>query len=394
VPLAVPALGGQAWAYLKECLDTNFVSSVGPFVGRLERLVAVRVGAAHAVATVSGTSALHIALLVAGVQPDDEVVVSTLSFIAPANAIRYVGAWPVFMDAEATYWQMDPHKLSEFLTRECRWRDGALSNCATGRRVRAILPVHILGHPCDMGPILALARRYGLVVIEDATESLGATYQDKPVGHLGDIACFSFNGNKIVTAGGGGMIVTDRADWAERATYLTTQAKDDAEEFIHQEIGYNYRLTNLQAAVGCAQMEQLDEHIAAKRRIARIYAEAFGRCPGVQGMAEAPWAGSIWWMATALVDEEPCGMDARRVRAGLRERGIEAQPLWHSLHQNPAHAGSQAYQCDIAPQLVQRSVRLPSSVGLTADQQAWVIQQLHDLCASGSGQIHAASRAA
>ena len=394
VPLAVPSLGGNASAYVQECLDTNFVSSVGPFVNRLERMVAERVVAAHAVATASGTAALHVALLVAGVRPDEEVVISTLSFIAPANTIRYAQAWPVFMDADSTSWQMDPQKLREFLTRQCRWRDGALWNQATGRRVRAILPVHILGHPCDMDPILQLAREYELVVIEDATESLGAIYKGTPVGHLGDIACFSFNGNKIVTAGGGGMMVTDRAAWAERAKYLTTQARDDADAFIHHEVGYNYRLTNLQAALGCAQMEQLDAHVAAKRRIAQAYADAFAQMPGLVRMSEAPWARSIWWIYTVLVDEERFGMSAQAVRASLRERGIEAQPLWHPLHQNAAHADAQAYRCDIAPQLVRRSVRLPSSVGLAAEQQASVIRHFEGIGAGSSGQPQAAARQA
>ena len=268
IPLCVPELRGKEWVYIKECLDTNWVSSAGTFVDRFEDAVAQYIGVKHAVATASGTAALHVALLVAGVQPDDEVVVSTLTFIAPANTVRYVGAWPVFVDAEPLYWQMDSEKLAHFLEKGCRWKDGALFNKVTGRRVKAILPVHILGHPCDMQPIMEAARKYGLAVIEDATESLGSKYQSTMAGHLGDIACFSFNGNKVITTGGGGMIVTDNAEWAKEARYLTTQAKDDPIEYIHEIFGYNYRLTNIQAAMGCAQMESLDEYISAKRRIA------------------------------------------------------------------------------------------------------------------------------
>ena len=281
IPLCVPEIRGNEWKYIKECLDTNWVSSVGPFVDRFEQELAAYVGTKHAIATVNGTAALHIALLVAGVQPDDEVLVSTLTFISPANAIRYVGAWPVFIDAEPDYWQMDPQKVVDFLDKECQWRDGALYNKITGRRVKAIIPVHILGHPCDMDPILEIVRKYELLVIEDATEALGAKYKDRMVGHLGDIACFSFNGNKIITTGGGGMIVTDNEAWARKAKYLTTQAKDDPVEYIHNEIGYNYRLTNVQAAMGVAQLEKLEEHIASKRRIAKTYTQAFKDIPGL-----------------------------------------------------------------------------------------------------------------
>jgi len=296
IPLCTPAIRGNEWKYVKECLDTTWVSSVGAYVDRFERAVAEAVGTKNAVATSSGTSALHVALLVAGIQSDDEVLVSTLTFIAPANAIRYVGAFPVFVDAEATYWQMDPAKVKDFLENQCHWREGALVNRQTGRRVRAILPVHILGHPVDMDPILELARKYELVVIEDATESLGALYKDKSVGQLGDIACFSFNGNKLITTGGGGMLVTNNERWAQRAKHLTTQAKDNPVEYVHTEIGYNYRLTNIQAAMGVAQMEQLDSFIEVKRSIAKSYDEALGEIPGITSMREADWACSVFWM--------------------------------------------------------------------------------------------------
>src|SRR5580700_10880503 len=206
IPLIVPEIRGNEWRYVKECLDTSWVSSVGPFVDRFEQMVAQHAGTKHGVATVSGTSALHVALLVAGIKPDDEVLVSTLTFIAPVNAIRYVGAWPVFIDAEPTYWQMDPARVLEFVERDCRWSEGTLYDKHTGRRVTAVIPVHILGHPVDLDPILAVARRFGLKVIEDATEALGAAYKGRAVGCLGDIACFSFNGNKIITTGGGGMV--------------------------------------------------------------------------------------------------------------------------------------------------------------------------------------------
>jgi len=382
IPLCVPEIRGNEWTYIKECLDTGWVSSVGAYVDKFEQIVADRVDTRYAVATTNGTAALHVALLVAGVQPDDEVLVSTLTFIAPANAIRYVGAWPVFIDAEPDYWQMDADKVVEFLNRGCSWRNGALYNETTGRRVRAILPVHILGHPVDMAPILDIARRYNLAVIEDATESLGAEYMARSVGHLGDIACFSFNGNKLITTGGGGMIVTDNEEWATKAKYLTTQAKNDPLEYIHDEIGYNYRLTNIQAAMGVAQMEQLDSYLSAKRKIARSYEEAFHGVPGISTMNEASWAHSIFWMYTVLVDQDEFGMDSRELLKELARHNIQARPLWQPIHQSKAHAGAYAIECPVAEQLNRDALSLPCSVGLTYDQQARVIESLAAIPAS------------
>lgn len=382
IPLSVPEIRGNEWKYVKECLDTGWVSSVGAFVDRFERELAAYVGTKHAVAAGSGTAALHIALLVAGVRPDDEVLVSTLTFIAPANAVRYIGAWPVFIDAEADHWQMDAQKVVSFLEEGCEWRGGELRNKATGRRIKAILPVHILGHPVDMDPILEVARKYELAVIEDATESLGAKYKGRSVGHLGDIACFSFNGNKIITTGGGGMIVTDNEAWAHKAKYLTTQAKDDPIEYIHHEIGYNYRLTNVQAAMGCAQMELLDDYIAAKLCIAAAYTDQLKDLPGLTPMRAASWAESIFWLYTILVDEEVTKKGSRQLMRHLAERGIQARPLWQPLHQSPAYAGSQAYQCTVAERLNRMALSLPCSTGLTADEQARVIEAVRDFSAS------------
>jgi perosamine synthetase len=365
-------MGGNEWSYVKECLDTNWVSSVGSFVDRFESELAKRVGVKFAVATASGTAALHVALLVAGVEPDDEVLVSTLTFIAPVNAIRYTGAWPVLIDAEPRFWQMDAAQVSDFLQRACVWRDGALRNRVTGRRIKAVLPVHILGHPVDMEPIVTAARQYNLAVIEDATESLGAQYRGQPTGRLGDIACFSFNGNKIVTTGGGGMIVTDNAAWAERARYLTTQAKDDPLEAIHGAIGYNYRLTNLQAAVGCAQLELLDGYVAAKRRIAAAYTDALRDVPGITPMRQAPWAESIFWMYTVLVDAAAYGMDSRALLRRLEGARIQTRPLWQPAHASPAHKGTQACQGAVADRLYRDGLSLPCSVNLTAEQMARV----------------------
>jgi perosamine synthetase len=376
IPLCVPEIRGNEWNYIKECLDSTYVSYVGAFVSRFENEVARRVGTRYGVATVSGTPALHISLLVAGVEPNEEVLVSTLTFIAPVNAIRYVGAWPVFMDAEPEYWQMDPEKVADFLRDECEWKQGVLYNRKTSRRVRAILPVHILGHPVNIDPILELARKYGLVVIEDATESLGATYKGRTVGHLGDISCFSFNGNKLMTTGGGGMIATDNQKWAERAKYLTTQAKDDPVEFIHGDIGYNYRLTNVQAAMGCAQLELLDDFIKAKLRIASNYAGALAALDGISLMPEAEWARSVFWMYTVLVDEAGYGIDSRALLQRFEEAGIQTRPLWQPMHRSPPHRHCQSYHCDVADQLNRQALSLPCSVGLKEEQQNKVVAVL------------------
>lgn len=376
IPLIVPEIRGNEWRYVKECLDTNWVSSVGSYVDRFEQMVAQQVGTKHALATVSGTSALHVALLVAGVQPGEEVLVSTLTFIAPVNAIRYVGAWPVFVDAEPAYWQMDPARVVEFLERDCRWRDGTLYNRRTGRRVTAIIPVHILGHPVDLDPILEVARKFGLKVIEDATEGLGATYKGLPLGSLGDITCFSFNGNKIITTGGGGMIVTDNEEWARKAKYLTTQAKDDAIEYVHGEVGYNYRLTNLLAAVGCAQMEQLPDYVAIKRKIAASYSDILQNLPGVVTMRNAPWAASTFWMYTILIEEETFGMDSRSLMRMLASRKIQCRPLWQPIHQSPAHALKDMVAMPVAEQLARQALSLPCSIGLTESEQNTVIAAL------------------
>lgn len=373
IPLSVPEIRGNEWEYVKECLDTGWVSSVGSYVERFERLVADQAGTKYAVATVNGTSALHISLLVAGVRPEDEVLVSTLTFIAPVNAIRYAGAWPVFIDAEPTYWQMDPDRVQHFVEHECEWINSELRNRRTGRRVSAIIPVHILGHPVDIEPILAIARKYGLKVIEDSTEALGSTYRGRSPGSFGDIGCFSFNGNKIITTGGGGMIVTDREDFAKKAKYLTTQAKDDPIEYVHGEIGFNYRLTNVLSAIGCAQMEQLASYVAKKRSIAARYNEGLADVSGLIPMRSAPWAESTYWMYTMLVDPIEFGSGSRELLRVLESQKIQTRPLWQPIHLSPAHAGKHTRSLPVAERLADRALSLPCSVNLTEQAQERVI---------------------
>ena len=382
IPLCIPHLAGNEWRYVKECLDTNWVSSAGPFVTRFETMLSEYVGRGHAVAIVNGTAALHIGLLVAGVGSDDEVLVSTLTFVAPVNAIRYCGACPVFVDAEPATWQMDAQRLKDFLDTGCVWRTGALFNRTTGKRVRAILPVHILGAPCDLAPIVDVAKRYDLVVIEDATEALGARYQNAMAGRAGDLACFSFNGNKIITTGGGGMVVTDNQEWAAKARYLSTQAKDDPVEYVHEEVGYNYRLTNVQAAMGVAQLEQLPAFVARKRDIAARYDRELAAVDGLTTNRVVDGGISSCWMYTVSIDSARFGRDRRSTMGVLAERGIESRPLWTPIHMLTPYRGCPRVGGEVAEEIQQRALSLPCSVGLQEADQAAVIDAMRTASAS------------
>lgn len=382
IPSAVPCLRGNEWQYLKECLDSNWVSSVGPFVARFERELARWIGVRHGVATVSGTAALHVALLVSGVEAGDEVLVPALTFVATANAVRYCGAVPVFMDSEPRTWTVDPQKVADFLARECEVRGGRVVNRATGRRVKALLPVHLYGHPADLDPLLELAMRLPLALVEDAAEALGALYKGRRVGAHGPLGCLSFNGNKIITTGGGGMIMTDDEALARRARYLTTQARDEGPEWIHREVGFNYRLTNLQAALGVAQLEQLENFVASKRETARAYAVALAALGGAEPLGEAPWATSSYWMYSALLDPARYG-DARDLITRANTAGIQLRPLWRPLHRQPIFAGHQAYRIEIADHLYARGVSLPCSVGITSEERDRVVAFL---AAAGDGK--------
>ena len=379
IPLSVPEIKGNEWDYVKECLDTNWVSYVGHYVNKFEEVMADYVGVQYAVATSSGTAALHTALLVAGIQQNDEVLVSTLTFVAPVNAIRYVGAWPVFIDSEPKYWQMDPNKVVDFLNQECRWNNGKLYNKLTGRQIKAILPVHILGHPVDMNPIVEIARKFNLTVIEDAAESIGAKYHEKLVGDLGDISCISFNGNKVVTTGGGGVILTNNEKLAVRAKHLTTQAKQDSLEYVHDEIGYNYRMNNIAAAIGVAQMEQLDSFIDKKRQIASTYSKGLQDLLDCSLMEEAKYAFSTFWLYTLLVSNSIAQHDSRKVIRELQEFGIQSRPLWCPAHRQKMYRDCVYYGADCADRIYALGVQLPSSVGLQIEEQEYVIETIRTL---------------
>src|SRR5581483_10459925 len=374
IPLSVPEIRGNEAKYLSECVSSGWVSSVGPFVDRFEQQVANYIGARCAVAMVNGTSALHIALLLAGVKPDDEVLVSDLTFIAPANAIRYANAWPVFIGARRDDWQIDANIVRGFLENECVAKSSALFNKRTNHRIGAIIAVHILGHPADLDALSEKARLFGIPLIEDCAEAIGAEYKNRRVGTFGLCSTFSFNGNKVITCGGGGMLVTNDDTLADRAKYLSTQAKDDPLEYVHENIGYNYRLTNLQAAMGCAQLEQLDDFLAIKADVARRYREGLADVPGVSLMPVAPWAKSIFWLNTILIDEAVFGRSSRELLRELEAQRIQSRPLWQPMHLSAAHRGAQSVSCDISEQLYNQALSLPSSVGLPAGDQQRVIE--------------------
>ena len=376
IPLSVPNIGGNEWRYVKECLDSGWVSSAGPFVDRFEAEFARAVGVPFAVATASGTAAIHLALLTAGIGPGDEVIVPSLTFIASANAVRYTGACPVFVDVDPEYWQLDPDAVRAFLEEDCICTADGIRNTHTGRRVAAILPVDLLGHPCDLARLATIAREYNLATVEDATEGLGAERDGRRIGGDAPVACFSFNGNKLISTGGGGMVTTHDGTVAARVRYLSTQAKIDPLEFVHGDVGYNYRLTNLQAAVGCAQLERLDEFLAAKRAIASRYSEELGVLPGVTPMREPDWGRSAFWLSTILIDAPQFGMDSRQLLRALEAEGIQARPLWQAMHRSPAHRDSHAAPCPVTERLTRDALSLPCSTGLTGAEQDRVISAI------------------
>lgn len=335
IPLAEPAIGGNARRYLGECLSTNYVSSIGPFVHRFEEEFAAAVGARCAVACASGTAAIHLALRILNVSPKDEVFVPTLTFIASANPVRYEGATPIFIDSEAATYNLDPALVVDELAR--RSRLGL-------RQPVAIEVVHLLGHPADMEPILTAAARHGVPVFEDASESLGARYIHGPlagrqVGTIGLVGCFSFNGNKLITTGAGGMLVTDDKSLARRARHLSTQARLPGQVYDHDEIGYNYRLSNIAAALGLAQLEQLPALLAARRANADAYDAAIANMSGVLQAPRAQWAEPSFWLYTARLTTAG-GRSRDEVIERLAKAGVEARPVWTPLHRTTLFNGS------------------------------------------------------
>lgn len=373
IPLSEPEISGNEWKYIKDCLDTGWVSSVGSYVNRFEEMVASYIGAKYAVAAVNGTSALHISLIVAGVRPDDEVIVPALTFIAPANAVRYCNAHPVFMDCYPDTLCMDIGKLAGFLASECEQHaDGSTYNKKTGRKIKAVIPVHIFGHPADMDSLLELCKKNNIDVIEDATESLGSEYKGEKTGSFGEIGCFSFNGNKIITTGGGGMAVTDDENIAKRIRHLTTQAKSDQFEYDHDEIGYNYRLTNIQAAMGVAQMEKIDDFISIKRKNAALYRGLLSGVDEVKFMWEKEWVQSNFWFYTVKVPKD----HKKALMEYLLSKNIQVRPIWKLIHTLPMYHDCQSYRIENAVEAYDKSINIPCSVNLTSRDIEIVIENI------------------
>ena len=366
VPLHAPEFSGAEWEMVRDCLDTGWVSSVGAYVDRFEHDVAAICGVAHGVALVNGTAALHLALRVVGVVPGDEVIVPAMTFVATANAIRHAGAVPHFADSEARTLGLDAHALARHLDAVAETREGQIFNRETGARIAAILPTHVFGHPVDMDPLLALAAAHGLPVVEDTAEALGSRYHDRPCGGLGRIAALSFNGNKILTTGGGGAIVTDDADLARHAKHLSTTAKRPHRwAFEHDEMAYNYRLPNLNAALGCAQLEQLDNRLARKRRLAERYVAGLEGLDGATMLREPAGCRSNQWLNTLVLD--PDRADERdALLDALNDAGLMCRPVWTLLHRLPFHADCPRAPLPVAEDLERRIISLPSSAGLGA----------------------------
>lgn len=375
IPLSEPLISSNEWKYVKDCLDTGWVSSAGSYVTRFEEMVADYVNARYAVATVNGTSALHVSLLAYGIKPDDEVIVPTLTFIAPVNVVRYCGAYPIFMDCTTDSLCIDVQKLADFINNECEHRkDGCVYNGKTNRRIKAIIPVHIFGHPADMDELLKICKKNNIDVIEDATESLGSEYKGKKTGSLGAAGCFSFNGNKIITTGGGGMVVTNDEHIAKRVRHLTTQAKKNQFEYDHDEIGYNYRLTNIQAAIGVAQMERLEEFISIKRGNAILYKELLSGIENVAFLWEGPEAHSNFWFYTVRVAAAHKGP----VMNFLLSKGIQVRPVWKLIHTLPMYMDCQNYKIEKSIEAYETCINLPCSSGLKSNDIEFVVENIKD----------------
>jgi perosamine synthetase len=363
IPVFAPWLSENVRRYVLDCVDSGWISSLGQYVGRFERDFAAFCEARHAVATSNGTTALHLCLATLGIGPGDEVLVPDLTFVSTANVVRYTGAAPVLVDSDPRTWGMDPADARRKLT----------------ARTRAVIPVHLYGHPVDLDPLLALAAEHGLEIVEDAAEAHGARYKGRRVGALGRIGAFSFYGNKIITTGEGGMVVTNDPSLFERAAFLRDHAMDPRRRYYHPEIGFNYRMTNIQAAIGCAQLEQADAILARRKAIAAAYEAGLAGVAGLTRPPDEPWAESVHWMYSVLV-EPAFGPDREAVMAGLRTRGVDSRPFFVPLHQLPPYRLDAPFP--VATSLGARGINLPSGTGLRPEDIATVCDALRALASA------------
>lgn len=359
-----PEFRGNEWAYVKECIDTGWVSSVGKYVDEFERRLAEFTGSRHAVAVVNGTAALHIALQLAGVRPGDEVIVPTLSFVGTANAVAHCGAITHFVDSDDINLGLDPEALAAHFAKIGEKTSEGLRNRETGRRIAAIVPMHVFGLPIDMDALLAVSEQYGVPIVEDAAESLGSYFKGRHTGTFGKLGILSFNGNKVVTTGGGGALLTDDPELARRAKYLTTTAKRPHRwEFYHDEVAYNYRLPNINAALGCAQLESLPDFLIRKRHLAETYRRAFEGATDLRLVWESGEGKSNYWLNAIRLNK--ADMEARNTLLdATNERGYQCRPVWMLLHRLPMYAHSPRADLSIAESLEASLINIPSSAKL------------------------------
>lgn len=363
-PLHEPLFCGNENKYVRECIDTGWVSSVGKFVDRFEADLAAYTGVKRAVAVVNGTAALHVCLILSGVQLNDEVLVPALTFIATANAVTYCHAVPHFVDSAYDTLGIDPDAIDVYLSEISELRADGCYNKKTGRRIRAVVPMHTFGHPVDMDKMIAVCEKYQLVLIEDAAESIGSFYKGRHTGNFGRIAAMSFNGNKTITTGGGGAVLTNDEALGKLAKHITTQAKIPHRwAYAHDCIGYNYRMPNINAALGCAQLEKLPEYVEKKRRLAEKYREALDEVPGVKFFVEPEFAKSNYWLNAILMDKE-VENERDRVLETLNDAGIGSRPIWDLMYTLPMFADCPRMDCIVAENLGRRLINLPSSVRL------------------------------
>jgi aminotransferase in exopolysaccharide biosynthesis len=381
IPLSEPMLKGKEWQYVKECLDSTWISSAGKYVNLFEKKIAEYTNAKYAVSCINGTSALHVALKLVGVMPGDEVIIPTITFIAPVNAVRYNGAEPIFMDAD-NYFNLDAEKTIAFIENETMFKNGYSHNKINNKRIAALILVHVYGNAVWLDEIVRVCEDRNIAIVEDAAESMGTVYSSgkfsgKHTGTIGKLGCLSFNGNKIITTGGGGMILTDNADLAEKAIYLTNQAKDDGVRYIHNEIGYNFRLTNIQAALGVAQLEQLPVFLKRKHEIFSQYQTVFDNITGFTLAGVPDYADNNHWMNLLQIDKEAYGHDRDMLMKHLEQNGIQSRPVWALNHLQKPYETCQSYQIERAEKLVEQSMCLPSSSNLKESEIQKVITTLH-----------------
>lgn len=364
IGLHEPEFKGSEWTYLKDCLDTGYVSSVGRYVDKFEEQLTQVTGSRHAVAVVNGTAALHAALHLIGVGADDEVLLPALTFVATANAVAYCGASPHFVETDEITLGPDPRKLEDYLRDTAVVQNGACRNRRTGRRIRALIVVHTFGHPADLDPLLDLCERFCLVLVEDAAQSLGSLYKGRHTGTFGRVATLSFNGNKIVTTGGGGAILTNDKTLAQRAKHLTTTARiKHPWRYVHDEVGFNYRMPNINAALGCAQLERLDNFVERKRQLFSRYQSVFEGVKGVTLFTEAKYARSNYWLNVLLLAPEQAAFREELLEF-THKNAILTRPVWELLHHLPMYVKAPRMDLSVAESLESRMINLPSSVFL------------------------------